>query len=397
MPPRTFRSPSAAGLAAAALVLAGCLPGAGPDETAPAAGSGNAPALATEAGDDIADFTAGGDGGWDAVVARTGSGVVRIATVQCESGSSGSGFLIASDTVVTAGHVVRESVATTVLVEGRLLDADVLGADLGADIALLRLEAPVEGHHFTWAVPEVPVGTEVAALGYARAGEFSSQTGVVSAHTEVEGVGRLTTDLSVDAGINGGALITSAGEVAGVVSEVGAQGPAGEGTAHALSPEEAQHRIDTWLDAPQPPEAPECASDQEQLEITLTGDVTDPDVLAGTQTLTTHGNAINNSLYEVAFDMFTPELQAAMGDVDEWSSGLVTSVWTDLTLTDHQVTDDGLDLHVLLRTQQEPEYGPDGMACSQWQLTYSLRWDEQTEDFRIDQVRTDAEPVDCSA
>jgi hypothetical protein len=113
-------------------------------------------------------------------------------------------------------------------------------------------------------------------------------------------------------------------------------------------------------------------------------------------TVVAHGEAINHGSYESAFALFTPRMQQAMGGLEGWASGLRSSYWTELTLRDSAVLQDGVALRMTLRTEQSPENGPDGLTCSDWDLTYTLLWDGEAQEFLIDEVRLESDPVGCA-
>ncbi len=171
------------------------------------------------------------------VVDRVGPSVVRIdVRKQGRSAGSGSGVIISSDGLaLTNSHVVQGSrtVRLTTL-EGRDLQARVLGDDPDTDLALLRVEADVS-------LPAAKLGDSVKlkrgqiaiAIGNPLGFDATVTAGVVSAlgRSLQSRTGRMIedvvqTDAPLNPGNSGGPLVSSAGEVIGINTAVimGAQG-----------------------------------------------------------------------------------------------------------------------------------------------------------------------------
>jgi serine protease Do len=140
--------------------------------------------------------------------------------------SLGSGFVVdRNGIVVTNAHVIEGAsrIAVTLL-DGRELEADVLGADRDSDIAVLKVKASN--------LPAIPlgrssdlmIGETVIAIGNPFGLSHTVTTGVLSA------VGRtvpsergerlftdfLQTDASINPGNSGGPLVNIAGDVIGI-------------------------------------------------------------------------------------------------------------------------------------------------------------------------------------
>lgn len=357
----------------------------------------------TPAEDD--DPTDGGTGSevasWESVVENTRSGVVHLSVVGCtpEESGSGSGFLIAPDLVVTAAHVVEGAASTSAAVDEQIRDATVLGLDLEADVALLQLDEPVEGYTFSWAEGDAAIGSDVAALGFPLASGFSIVDGILSG-TELNDSGHelLRFTAPVNPGNSGGAIVTRDGEAIGVVSsriEESLSGRPVSGVGYSISFTTARPLVDGWIEDPEPPSRPWCVADDEPFVLSIDIDLSNPDVLVAALMVQIHGEAINSGSYESAFAMFTPQMQEDMGGLDAWSSGLDSSFWRKLALTDHTVTEDSVELRMTLRTEQPPEDGPNGMSCTDWDLTYLLVWDSEVQEYLIDEVRSQADPTEC--
>jgi serine protease Do len=168
--------------------------------------------------------------------------------------SLGSGLIIdANGIVVTNAHVIEGAsriVVTTL--DGRELDADVLGSDRDADLAVLKVKARV--------LPAVPlgrssdlmIGETVVAIGNPFGLSHTVTTGVLSAVGRTvpsERSERVFTDfLQIDASINpgnsGGPLVNIVGEVIGVNTAI-IQGANGIG--FAIPADRARRVVDDLL------------------------------------------------------------------------------------------------------------------------------------------------------
>jgi S1-C subfamily serine protease len=143
-----------------------------------------------------------------------------------------SGLVITSaDLVVSAA---RLTVATA---DGQVSEARLLGVERDADIALLRMR-PLEGPSLRRARSErLEVGEPVLLLGHPLGLGPSAASGIVSAvgrvHAQAPSLGPLIqTDAAINPGHAGGLLITSSGELVGIMTgRVGLEGLSGVGFA----------------------------------------------------------------------------------------------------------------------------------------------------------------------
>ncbi len=191
------------------------------------------------------------------VVERIGPSVVRIDVKRSgRSAGSGSGVIVSSDGLaLTNSHVVQGArvVALTTL-EGRELQARVLGDDPDTDLALLRVDADLS-------LPAARLGDSsklkrgqiAIAIGNPLGFDATVTAGVISAlgRSLQARTGRMIedvvqTDAALNPGNSGGPLVSTAGEVVGINTAVimGAQGicfAVASNTANFVAGEIARH------------------------------------------------------------------------------------------------------------------------------------------------------------
>jgi serine protease Do len=168
--------------------------------------------------------------------------------------SLGSGLIIdANGVVMTNAHVIEGAsriVVTTL--DGRELDADVLGSDRDADLAVLKVKAR--------GLPAVPlgrstdlmIGETVIAIGNPFGLSHTVTTGVLSALGRTVPSERgervftdfLQTDASINPGNSGGPLVNIVGEVIGINTAI-IQGASGIG--FAIPADRARRVVDDLL------------------------------------------------------------------------------------------------------------------------------------------------------
>ncbi len=154
--------------------------------------------------------------------------------------SSGSGFVVGENEIVTNYHVVENALASNGVekVEGATIkvvfpdvddeyDAEVVGADPDYDLALLRLvdggKMPAAARSLELAdSTAVRVGQKVIAIGNPFGLQSSVSQGIVSAiGRELPSIGQIEipmvqTDAAINPGNSGGPLLDSAGRLVGV-------------------------------------------------------------------------------------------------------------------------------------------------------------------------------------
>jgi serine protease Do len=317
---------------------------------------------------------------WPEVVAEVQSGVGQFSVTQCDGSSTGTGFLVAPNLVVTAAHVVDQASAIRVSFDGTAVRGLVLGFNELADLALVRLDSPVSGHQFTFQGKEPTLGTDVAALGYPDGKTLTLTRGVVSGlDRDVDfGVGfigdMIQTDAAINPGNSGGPLLGQDGLVTGVVS---AYLPRAQSTAYAVTAARVAEAVEEWQARGVPLPPVDCGGEPAPDSGTFSMKVSSNHDQANNigQALLLHGQGINRGAYAAAFKQFTPELGASFGGEAKWSEGLGSSYWTKLDVVNVTGTGNSLVANVLLQTRQDAKHGVAGQTCSDWRIAYSMLWD----------------------
>jgi serine protease Do len=140
---------------------------------------------------------------------------------------AGSGVLIsAKGEVLTNWHVVEKAAdVRCLLLDGRAMDAKVVGSDKDTDLALLQLQLPKDASPLPYAAlgdsDRLKEGDFVMAMGAPWGLSRSVSMGIIScARRFLPGHSQyslwLQTDASISPGNSGGPLVNTAGEVVGV-------------------------------------------------------------------------------------------------------------------------------------------------------------------------------------
>jgi S1-C subfamily serine protease len=190
-------------------------------------------------------------------------GVVTIRSVfGAAGGAEGSGFVLDEEgEIVTNAHVVTDESSGTrkpaeeVFVEfsnRNVLEAQILGFDPFADVALLKVEPEGFALHPLELGDdgELEVGEPVAAIGSPFGEQRSLSVGVVSATdravkslTQFQIEGAIQTDASINPGNSGGPLLEANAKVIGINQQIETSSGANDGVGFAVPISAIKHSV----------------------------------------------------------------------------------------------------------------------------------------------------------
>ena len=145
-----------------------------------------------------------------------------------EVGGAGSGVIVDAENgyILTNHHVVGEADEIEVgLIDGRTLDAEIVGSDAATDIALLKVDGDSLTEMPIGDSNDVRVGDFVIAIGNPYGLSHTVTSGIISALGRT-GINRggyedfIQTDASINPGNSGGALVNMNGELIGINSVI---------------------------------------------------------------------------------------------------------------------------------------------------------------------------------
>lgn len=241
-----------------------------------------------------------------AVVKTVRSGVVRLSVDTCNGIGVGTGLLLSPRLLATVEHVVDgASVIRVSQGSHQVATGMIVGADPSQDLALVLTDHPIQGHIFTLASREPPLGSTVAAIGFPLDLPLSVTQGTVSGlgrQVPINGYDRknlIQTDAPVNPGNSGGPLIlVPDGDVVGLV-DLGTN--LANGLGFAVSAPIAGRAFAAWESKPQPVRGVSCASTPAATAtlppIALPSAACDPSICgaAGSSTTTDSGNPCDPS------------------------------------------------------------------------------------------------------
>jgi len=165
---------------------------------------------------------------WQQVSKEISEGVQKagksIVAVDGRSGHTSSGIVWRADSILTAAHAIRhESNIGVIFAPGRSVLARLAGRDRGTDIALLKVEKPMEMETAKFGdAGSLSVGELAVAVARTRRGNIVASSGIISglmgewrlARTRIDQF--IRPDLNLFAGFSGGALLNAAGGILGL-------------------------------------------------------------------------------------------------------------------------------------------------------------------------------------
>lgn len=194
----------------------------------------------------VFSFAAGLEGSLPAVVQVTTLGVSQGPTSGANEPapiSGGSGVIVdaAEGIIVTNHHVIKGGQKFTVdMIDGRLFDAVLVGADPATDIAVLKIEASGLSQVETVDSDTLRTGDLAFAVGYPLGLDQTLTMGVISGLNR-SGMGDavedyIQTDAAVNSGNSGGPLLDSRGRLIGINTSIlsGGLGGGNDGIAFAV-------------------------------------------------------------------------------------------------------------------------------------------------------------------
>lgn len=173
-----------------------------------------------------------------------------------EVSSAGSGVIVDADRgyILTNHHVVAGADEIQVsLLDGEILDAEVVGSDEATDIAVLKVEADNLVEMPIGDSEVVRVGDFVLAIGNPFGLRHTVTSGIVSALGRT-GISRsgyedfIQTDASINPGNSGGALVNMRGELVGINSAIISRSGGNVGIGFAVPTEIASSIMNQILD-----------------------------------------------------------------------------------------------------------------------------------------------------
>ncbi|MEM6513364.1 MAG: Do family serine endopeptidase [Pseudomonadota bacterium] len=146
--------------------------------------------------------------------------------------SAGSGVIVDAENgyILTNHHVVEDADEIQIsLLDGEVLDAEIVGSDAGTDIAVIKVDAKGLTEMPIGDSDAVRVGDFVLAIGNPFGLSHTVTSGIVSALGRM-GISRdgfedfIQTDASINPGNSGGALVNMKGELVGINTAIFSSG-----------------------------------------------------------------------------------------------------------------------------------------------------------------------------
>ena len=165
----------------------------------------------------------------DALANKVSRSVVRLRITTGDAESEACGIVVRDDgIVVTSAHEVSgASAITVVLVDGRKVEGELVGADLLTDVGVISINAAGLTAAVLGSSEDLEAGIAAMAIGTRRDGESAVSTGVISSVRERLDAGDETlhglikTDAPIEPSWSGGPLVDASGAVIGITTDLG--------------------------------------------------------------------------------------------------------------------------------------------------------------------------------
>jgi S1-C subfamily serine protease len=146
---------------------------------------------------------------------------VRVRNVGCDAVSTGSGFAVAADRLVTNRHVVAGAATLQVSTyDGQDLLVQTAGTTVVADLAIVETNSPLPAA-VQLADEDPDIGDEVEIIGYPGGGRLSSSVGTVLSYEEdplnANAGEVIVSSAHAEPGSSGSPMYDTEGKVVGVV------------------------------------------------------------------------------------------------------------------------------------------------------------------------------------
>jgi len=296
---------------------------------------------------------------------ESGVGYIEVAT--CDASYTGSGFLVADQTLLTAAHVIEGATDIEVEFGDEMVAATLTGVDPAIDLAVLRLDRPVGHYQFEVARADPKPGTHVAVIGFPFGEPKSLTEGTISGlDREITFdsrtyTGLMQTDAAINPGNSGGPVVTVDGSIVGMADAIRKRS---QGIGFAVPVSQmlpAVHQTASLVH----PELPDCEPDP----------IEPHPVLAGVrQTLQNHLDAVNARDYHEDMRQFSAEIRAD-STPGQWHADYETTYDDQLQIGSVTGPDTSPRVSATFRSQQDPGYGPEGAedaTCLIWSIEYEM-------------------------
>lgn len=164
----------------------------------------------------------------DAAIQKATPSIYKVSAWGCGTNTTGSGFLVNQQTIVTNAHVIAGATRISVQNTGSASQiAEIIWFDPDLDLAILRVQAVVNGQPLELFDGTVSAGDIASAVGYSRGNDISDNDATVLQRFTAEGYNiynnkTVTRSLyalrgNIVPGLSGSPLIGDNGKVLGLV------------------------------------------------------------------------------------------------------------------------------------------------------------------------------------